>query len=254
MVTRRKNQLGICIKLKPGDTWWFFIIAPCQEVTKKSAAPGEPTNLALPLTTAELNKRNEQEMEESHKKVLQKELDEAAKSMTAIRRKAFHASPKKATKGRGRGKGRGKGGASSASKSKPKAKAKGKTKVSKSKAKEMKDEEPQEEEEATKDEEQEESEGYTTEGSDMGDIPNTQEEDEEAWVSLKNVTCRLATVHQNLTQKLHWDWQLTGRTCSKEGLRVHSDFQLSYFFFGNLLLNHVNPTMTSWDVSFFFTR
>ena len=175
---------------KPGDNFLFFIMAPCQAVTKKSATPDEPTNKALPLTTAELNQSNEKDIDESHKKVLQQELDEAAKSVSKIRRKAFHASPKKAAKGRGRGKGRGKGGASGGSTSKPEARAKGKAKVSKPKsktakrkAKEMEDEGLEEEEELTKDEEQEESEGCTTEGSDMGDIPNTQKADEEARVS-----------------------------------------------------------------------
>ena len=236
----RRNQLGICITRKPVDTWWFFIMARCQAVRKKSADPGEPTKPALPLTTAELNKRNEKDMDESHKKALREELDQAAKSVSKIRKQAFHASPKKAAKGRGRGKGKGKGGASSAATSKPKAKAKGKAKVSKPKskttkrkAKEMNDEqEEEEEEETTKDEEQEEPE------SEVEDVPNTAEEEEEARVSL-SVSCRLATVYQNLNNPENRNLTTHRKNLLQRRTAGVQWFQLSYFVWLMVFNDHL---------------
>ena len=64
----------------------------------------------LPMTTVGLTNANDRTMDAEAKKKLQNELDEAARKVSAVRRKAFHADHEKSTKGRGRGRGgKGKG-------------------------------------------------------------------------------------------------------------------------------------------------
>ena len=97
--------------------------------------PAAGNKRSLPLTSSELNPDNDPDMKKTDAARLGEAVDKAIKGnksqMSEIRRKAFHVSPHKDTKGRGRGRGKGRGKGRGAGE-KVEGKGKGKRKASQS--------------------------------------------------------------------------------------------------------------------------
>ena len=93
--------------------------------------PAAGNKRSLPLTSSELNPDNDPDMKKTDAARLGEAVNKAIKGnksqMSEIRRKAFHVSPHKDTKGRGRGRGKGRGAGE-----KVEGKGKGKRKASQS--------------------------------------------------------------------------------------------------------------------------